>query len=91
MFTPSDEDYGFVTTEAFASSKAVITCRDSGGPTDLVKHGQNGLVVEPTPGAVAEAMRRLADDRGLCERLGAEGRIVASGMSWQHVVDRLVL
>ena len=32
-FTPLDEDYGFVTVEAFASRKAVVTCRDSGGPT----------------------------------------------------------
>ena len=27
-FPPLDEDYGFVTAEAFASRKAVITCRD---------------------------------------------------------------
>jgi glycosyltransferase involved in cell wall biosynthesis len=31
-FPPFDEDYGFVTVEAFASRKAVITCVDSGGP-----------------------------------------------------------
>ena len=31
-FPPLDEDYGFVTAEAFASGKAVVTCRDSGGP-----------------------------------------------------------
>jgi glycosyltransferase involved in cell wall biosynthesis len=91
VFTPSDEDYGFVTTEAFASGKAVITCRDSGGPTDLVKDAENGLVVEPTPAAVAAAMQRLENDRDLSERLGGKARAVASTMSWQHVVDRLVL
>ncbi len=35
-FPPVEEDYGFVTAEAFASSKAVVTCRDSGGPAELV-------------------------------------------------------
>ena len=37
VFPPYDEDYGFVTVEAFASAKPVITCTDSGGPTELVQ------------------------------------------------------
>src|SRR5262249_17431138 len=32
IFPPLEEDYGLVTVEAFAARKAVITCRDSGGP-----------------------------------------------------------
>ena len=35
-FPTHQEDYGLVTVEAFASSKAVITCADSGGPAELV-------------------------------------------------------
>ena len=31
-FPPLGEDYGFVTAEAFASRKAVVTCTDSGDP-----------------------------------------------------------
>src|SRR4051812_25352517 len=34
-FPPRGEDYGFVTVEAFASRKAVVTCTDSGGPHAL--------------------------------------------------------
>ena len=48
-FPPLDEDYGFVTVEAFASRKAVITCVDSGGPAELVRDGETGLVCDPTP------------------------------------------
>ena len=48
-FAPFAEDYGFVTVEAFASRKAVITCRDSGGPTELVRDEHTGLVCDPTP------------------------------------------
>ena len=36
-FPPRDGDYGFVTVEAFASRKPVVTCRDSGGPAELVR------------------------------------------------------
>ncbi|TML13230.1 MAG: glycosyltransferase family 4 protein, partial [Actinobacteria bacterium] len=38
-FPPFAEDYGLVTVEAFASRKGVITCSDSGGPTELVRDG----------------------------------------------------
>ncbi len=58
-FPPFQEDYGFVTVEAFASRKAVITCRDSGGPAELVKDGVSGFVCDPTPEALGRAMRQL--------------------------------
>ena len=45
-FPPLDEDYGFVTAEAFSSRKAVVTCRDSGGPAELVEDGVTGLVCD---------------------------------------------
>ena len=90
-FTPFDEDYGFVTAEAFASGKGVITCRDSGGPTELVRDGETGFVCEPTPGAVAGALARLTDDRALAERIGAAAAAQASAMTWPAAVDRLVI
>ena len=62
-----------MTVEAFASRKAVITCRDSGGPAELVRDGVNGVICEPTPEALGRAMRRLADDRALAERMGDRG------------------
>ena len=67
-FPPFQEDYGFVTVEAFASRKAVVTCRDSGGPAELVVDGVNGFVCEPTRRrAIADARMR----RALAERLPA--------------------
>ena len=51
-FPPVEEDYGFVTAEAFASAKAVVTCSDSGGPAELVENGVNGFVCEPSPDAL---------------------------------------
>jgi glycosyltransferase involved in cell wall biosynthesis len=88
-FPPLQEDYGFVTVEAFASRKAVITCRDSGGPAELVTDGVDGFVVDPTPPALARALRQLVDDRSLAERMGAAAYGVGAKLNWPETVRRL--
>jgi glycosyltransferase involved in cell wall biosynthesis len=90
-FTPMDEDYGFVTVEAFASRKAVVTCRDSGGPAELVVDGDAGFVCEPTPASVASALARLTDDPGLAERLGTCAADRVATMTWPGAIKRLVI
>jgi glycosyltransferase involved in cell wall biosynthesis len=90
-FPPYDEDYGFVTVEAFASSKAVVTCADSGGPAELVHDGAEGFVCAPAPEALAQALGTLMGDRALAERMGAAGRQLAHAMSWEQAVRRLLL
>jgi glycosyltransferase involved in cell wall biosynthesis len=90
-FVPRDEDYGFVTAEAFASGKPVVTCRDSGGPTELVQDGEQGFVVDPSPEAVAAALARLSDDRALAERQGAAAAAVAAAMTWPRALEKLVV
>jgi glycosyltransferase involved in cell wall biosynthesis len=89
-FLPFEEDYGFVTVEAFASGKAVVTTTDSGGPAELVRPGDCGYVVAPEPAAVAAALAELSDDARRAERLGARARDVSSRFTWPHVVDRLL-
>lgn len=91
VFAPVDEDFGFVTVEAFASARAVVTCRDSGGPTELVTDGRSGFVVDPTPDALAAAFRRLVDDRDLAARLGGGGAEVARTLTWPATVAKLLL
>ena len=88
-FPPLDEDYGFVTVEAFASRKAVITCRDSGGPAELVEHAVNGLICEPTPQALSAALRRVMDDSAEAERMGAAAFAAGSRLNWPSVVAEL--
>ena len=91
VFPPFDEDYGFVTGEAFASGKPVITCSDSGGPLELVRPGVNGWVTAPEPDALAKAIGEAMDGRDVAERLGAQGRVDIGRMSWADVVKRLVI
>ena len=91
VFPTFNEDYGFVTVEAFASGKPVITCEDSGGPAELVRDGQNGFVTKPTTIAVAQAMRAVMDDKLLAMRLGEAGAADVARMTWPDAVARLVL
>ncbi|HVL67861.1 MAG TPA: glycosyltransferase [Vicinamibacterales bacterium] len=88
-FPPLQEDYGFVTVEAFASRKAVVTCTDSGGPAELVQDGVNGFVVAPTPQALAAALRTLAEDRGAAERMGQAAFTAGAKLTWEGAVRQL--
>ena len=89
-FPPFDEDYGFVTAEAFASRKPVITCTDSGGPVELVINDVNGKVCAPRPEALAVALRELMEDTRVAERLGRAGFEQVSQMTWPGVIARLL-
>ena len=91
VFTPVDEDYGYVTLEAMLAAKPVITCPDSGGPLEFVRHGETGLVVDPTPPALAGAMDRLWAERVLAAQWGEAGRELYDrhDISWSRVVATL--
>jgi glycosyltransferase involved in cell wall biosynthesis len=90
MYAPYDEDYGYVTLEAFSARKPVITTPDSGGVLEFVADGTTGLIVESTPDALAAAIDRLAESTELCRRLGEAGHARVSNISWDDVVERLV-
>ena len=89
-FPPYDEDYGFVTVEAFASGKPVITCTDSGGPAELVRNNENGKVCAPRPGELAIALREVMENSPLAERLGKAAFQQVSNMTWERAVKRLL-
>jgi len=91
VFPPLQEDFGFVTVEAFASRKAVITCADSGGPAELVADGVSGLVCDPLPASLAAAMQRLASDAALAERMGAAAHEAGARLAWPETVRALVV
>ena len=91
VFPPFNEDYGFVTAEAFACGKAVVTCRDSGGPAELVRDRENGFVTDPTPEALARAMRAVVDERNLAIRMGEAGGKDVARMTWPEAVTKLLL
>jgi glycosyltransferase involved in cell wall biosynthesis len=91
VFVPKDEDYGFVTVEAFASRKAVITCADSGGPLEHVRDGYNGLVTAPDAEALGRACARLFDNPDEAERMGAQGQADIAHLTWEAAVKKLLI
>ena len=89
-YPPFDEDFGYVTLEAFLARKPVITCVDSGGPNEFVIDGVNGRSTEATPEAYAEAIRDIAGDRAKAARLGDAGYDRARTITWDGVIEKLV-
>jgi glycosyltransferase involved in cell wall biosynthesis len=92
LFPPLDEDYGYITLEAMLSSKAVITCSDSGGPLEFVRDRENGLVAAPDAESLAAAMDAMWKDSAFAVEAGARGRVLIDemGINWKNVVGRLL-
>jgi len=66
-----------VLMEAAASGRAIVTT-DMPGCREVVRHGENGLLVPPrNPEALAEAIATLLKDPALRARMGARGREIA--------------
>jgi glycosyltransferase involved in cell wall biosynthesis len=90
VYAPQDEDYGYVTLQAFLAAKPVITAKDSGGVLEFVEDGVSGLVTDGSPEALGDAADRLASDPQLARRLGDAGRARVKDFDWTHVVEQLV-
>jgi glycosyltransferase involved in cell wall biosynthesis len=92
LYTPLDEDYGYVTLETMLASKPLITCTDSGGPLEFVLPGQTGLVAEPTADGLAAAMDHLWNGRAEARAWGEAARAEYDrrGIHWNRVVGRLL-
>ncbi len=90
IFTPIREDYGYITVEAFASGKPVITCSDSGEPLHFVRHGRTGLVARPDPSSLRAAIETLHDEPHFAEDLGKEALAVSKRLSWSRVAAEIL-
>ncbi len=90
VYAPYDEDYGYVTLEAFLARKPVVTTHDAGGPLEFVEDGVNGIISAPEPEAIAAAIARLDGDRALAAALGDAGYARAREVTWAGVVETLV-
>jgi glycosyltransferase involved in cell wall biosynthesis/GR25 family glycosyltransferase involved in LPS biosynthesis len=78
--------------EAMAHGKAVVASRVGGIP-EVIRHGENGLLVPPEDAAgFCEALRLLIEDPALRARLGAAAHesFLSGGWSEQEVVDQAV-
>jgi glycosyltransferase involved in cell wall biosynthesis len=90
VYPPFDEDFGYVTLEAFLSHKPVVTTTDAGEPSTFVIDRVNGRVSAPDPGALADAIAELASDGARARAYGEAGYDWARHITWDDTIDRLV-
>jgi len=89
IFTPYDEDYGFITVEAMKSGKPVITTTDSGGPLEFVNN-ETGYVVPPDPEKIAEKINFFIENKETAIRMGIAAREKIQGLNWENFTHRLL-
>ena len=65
------------------SAGVPVLASDVGGLPEIIRHGENGWLVENAPDAIAAAIRRLQGDPALARRLALAGR--------QTVVERFTM
>jgi glycosyltransferase involved in cell wall biosynthesis len=89
-YAPYDEDFGFVTVEAFKAAKPILTTSDSGAVLELVRDDLNGRVHPPgNAAAIAASLDLLWQDRARAAALGRRGLEAVAGMSWDRVIASL--
>ena len=91
LFIPVDEDYGYITIEAMASGKAVITAKDSGGPLEFIVNNENGYVAEADAKTIAEKMDTFIMDENIAMEMGkkSKNKLQEMNINWEYVVKEL--
>ncbi|MGD8777268.1 MAG: glycosyltransferase family 4 protein [Syntrophobacterales bacterium] len=84
-----DEGMANVILEAMASGLPVIATKIPGN-AELVRHGENGLLVMPDDSEqLADALSELMNKVELRQRMGSSGRaLVERGYSWSHMAQQ---
>ena len=90
VHTGTTETFGQTLQEAHASGLPVVAPA-AGGPLDLVRHGEDGFLVDPRHDhSLRRAVRRLVREPELRARLGEAGRRAVVGRTWERVGDELL-
>jgi glycosyltransferase involved in cell wall biosynthesis len=89
VYAPRLEPFGLAPLEANACGLPVIAIAE-GGVRETIIDGVNGLLVDPRPHAMAQAIERLVQDKHLATELGENGaKIVQENWSVDWAVKRL--
>jgi len=89
-FTGDKETFGNVVVEAMASGLSVIA-PNSGGVTDLVLDGYNGIQYDPYDEfSILRAARQLIEDPEKSRLFGQRGRELAEQRTWEITLDELL-
>jgi glycosyltransferase involved in cell wall biosynthesis len=71
------------------SAGVPVVASNIGGLPEIIRHGENGLLVDNTPAAIAAAVRQLVDNPAFAWRIGdAARRTVMERFTVDHMVRR---
>jgi hypothetical protein len=80
---------GRVLVEAMSAGLRIVASRGGGIP-DLVKHGENGLLVPPAnAGALERAISDLLSDKAKRKRMGETGKRMCRPYSIEAMVEKI--
>lgn len=89
VYTPVNEDYGYVTLEAFLSGKTLITTNDTGGVLEFAT-SESGFIAEPEARSLGEAMTRAwITPPARLQEMAEVGRKKVAPIQWDAVIDAL--
>lgn len=89
FYAPLDEDYGYVTLEAFLSQKPVVTCNDSGGVLEFASDHVNSYICQPNPQQIGESIQKLYNDRAIAKSFGMAGYELVKDISWDTLIKKI--
>ncbi len=89
FFAPVDEDYGYITLEAFLSKKPVVTCDDAGGVLEFAENDRSGLISSPDAAELGNNINKLFLNKKLGYDMGEMGYNTVKDISWDNVIDKL--
>jgi glycosyltransferase involved in cell wall biosynthesis len=90
FYAPYNEDYGYVTLEAFNARKPVITASDSGGVLEFVENERSGYICyQGEPARIAARIDQLYAQRDLCQKMGNVGYEKVLPICWDDVIAKL--
>lgn len=84
LIVPSvHEGWGLTVPEAGYMGTPVVAY-NSKGLRDVIKNGENGLLVEPTPDRLADGVRRLISNKNQYSSFQEKARIYAKQYNWEN-------
>jgi glycosyltransferase involved in cell wall biosynthesis len=86
-FPSLSEIFGIVNLEAMACGIPIVASKVGGIP-DVVKNGENGLLVPPRDSEdLADAVIYLLENKDIREQMGKNGRKKAKDYSWETIAE----
>jgi glycosyltransferase involved in cell wall biosynthesis len=87
--TSLSENFGLAAFEAMRRGLAVLTTADV-GISEIVRQAAAGVIVDPTPHAIADGLQTLLADEAACRAMGRRGcELVVSRYGWDMVASRM--